>query len=129
MELGELEFSVLRAIRTLKEASSGEIYNEVRKSRNVAYTSVTTTLYRLVDKGLVRLRKESEKRVFYRLNKGRTYRRALANIVNQVVGAFGSSAVSHLIEGAGTLSPDERAALADQVAARHKKEKERDRRS
>ena len=127
MELGDLELAVLRAVRTLREASSGEIYGEVRKSRNVAYTSVTTTLYRLVDKSLVRLRKRSEKRVFYRLNEGRAYRGALEAIVNQIVGAFGTSAVSHLLDSPDAISEEEKAALEAQVAAHHKKERERER--
>ncbi|TLZ85558.1 MAG: BlaI/MecI/CopY family transcriptional regulator, partial [Methanobacteriota archaeon] len=50
MELGELELAVLRAVRNLRSATSGAIYDEVRRSRDIAYTSVTTTLYRLVDK-------------------------------------------------------------------------------
>ncbi len=38
MELGELELAVLRAVRNLGPATSGAIYAEVRKTRDVAYT-------------------------------------------------------------------------------------------
>jgi len=69
MELGELETEVLRAVRTLGSASPGEVYRAVRQVRNVAYTSVTTTLYRLVDKGLIGARRASEKRVRYRVTR------------------------------------------------------------
>src|SRR3989441_11754211 len=94
MELGELELAVLRAVRNLGSATSGSIFEEVRKSRDVAYTSVTTTLYRLVDKDLVAIRKESEKKIYYRVKEGRAYRKAMAAMLDRGVGTFGGAAVS-----------------------------------
>ena len=78
MELGELELAVLRAVRNLGSATSGGIYEEVRKGRDLAYTSVTTTLYRLVAKDLIAIRRESEKKIYYRVKEGRAYRKAMA---------------------------------------------------
>jgi len=101
MELGDLELAVLRTVRRLGEASPGQIYEELRKSRHVAYTSVTTTLYRAVDKGLIAARKASEKRIRYRLKEGRACKCALASMVDQVVSAFGAPAVSYLLQGEG----------------------------
>src|SRR5205809_7466108 len=94
MELGELELAVLRAVRNLAPATPGAIYEEVHKTRDVAYTSVTTTLYRLVDKDLIALRKESEKKVYYRLKECRDYRKAIATMVDRVDGTFGGAAGS-----------------------------------
>src|SRR5437879_13502923 len=96
MELGELELAVLRAVRNLRSATSGAIYEEVRKSRDIAYTSVTTTLYRLVDKDLVGVRKESEKKIYYRLKEGRAYRKAMALMIDRVLDAFDGAALSSL---------------------------------
>src|SRR5437867_12872666 len=96
MELGELELAVLRAVRNLGSATSGAIYEEARRSRDVAYTSVTTTLYRLVDKDLVAGRKESEKKVYYRVKEGRAYRRALAAMMDRGVDTLGAEAVAYL---------------------------------
>jgi predicted transcriptional regulator len=123
MELGELELAVLRAVRNLRSATSGEIFDEVRKSRDVAYTSVTTTLYRLVDKDLIALRKESEKKVFYRLKEGRAYRKAMASMIDRVVTTFGGAAVSYLLENPGATEPDELISLRAQVQKRRTKEK------
>ncbi len=122
MELGELEFAVLHAVRTLREATSGEIFRAVKKERNVAYTSVTTTLYRLVEKGLIAVRKQSEKRVYYRLNEGRAYRRALAAIVDQLVSAFGAPAVSYLLQGDNVSSELDPDGLRTEIAKRRRKE-------
>ncbi|TLZ81675.1 MAG: BlaI/MecI/CopY family transcriptional regulator [Methanobacteriota archaeon] len=123
MELGELELAVLRAVRNLGSATSGAIFEEVRKSRDIAYTSVTTTLYRLVDKDLIAMRKASEKKVYYRLKEGRAYRKALASMVDRVVDTFGGAAVSFLIDNPGVISQAELASLKTQVEKRRSREK------
>jgi len=122
MELGELELAVLRAVRNLGSANSGSIYEEVRKSRDVAYTSVTTTLYRLVDKDLVAIRKESEKKIYYRLKLGRAYRKVMALMIDRVVDTFGGAAVSYLLENPGPVDRAELASLRSQVEKRRSKE-------
>lgn len=122
MELGELELAVLRAVRSLEEATPGAIHREVRKTRDVAYTSVTTTLYRLVDKDLVAMRRESEKRIFYRVKDGRAYRKAMATMVDRIVETFGGAAVSYLLETPGALTEAQRRELEARVAERRKKE-------
>src|SRR5881396_2843033 len=124
MELGELELAVLRAVRNLGPATSGAIYEEVHKTRDVAYTSVTTTLYRLVDKDLISLRKASEKKVYYRLKEGRAYRKAMATMVDRLVGTFGGAAVSYLLENPSSLPEEQRDALRGQVEKRRTREKQ-----
>jgi len=123
VELGELEVAVLRAVRNLGKGTSGAVYEEVRKSRDVAYTSVTTTLYRLVDKDLVAMRKQSEKKVFYRVKEGRAYRKAMASMVDRVVDTFGGAAVSYILENPASLQGDQLASLKAQVERRRSKEK------
>jgi len=123
MELGELELVVLRAVRNLGVATSGAIYSEVKKRRDVAYTSVTTTLYRLVDKDLIEMRKASEKKVFYRLKEGRAYRKAMASMIDRVVNTFGGAAVSYLLENPVPAQDEEIASLRSQVQTRRSKEK------
>src|SRR5437773_4200990 len=124
MELGELELGVVRAVRNLGAAMSGAIYAEVRKTRDVAYTSVTTTLYRLVDKDLVAMRKTSEKKVYYRLKEGRAYRKAMASMIDRVVETFGGAAVSYVLANPGSLTDEEAASLRSQIEKRRSREKQ-----
>ncbi len=123
MELGELELAVLRAVRNLGPATPGAIYDEVRKDRDVAYTSVTTTLYRLVDKDLIAIRKKSEKKVYYRVKEGRAYRNAMSSMIDRVVDTFGGAAVSYLLDNPGSVSEDQVADLKAQVDKRRTREK------
>ena len=122
MELGDLELAVLRAVRTLGEASSGDVFDEVRKTRDIAYTSVTTTLYRLVDKDLVTVRKQSEKRVYYRIKDGRAYRKAMATMVDSLLDTFGGAAVSYILEDPDRLRVEAGESLRQQVERRRKRE-------
>ena len=122
MELGDLELAVLRVVRMLGEASSGEVFEELRKSRPVAYTSVTTTLYRLVDKDLVAQRKLSEKRIFYRIKSGPAYRKAMASMVDSLLDTFGGAAVSYLLDKPRGLTDEELASLRNQGVRQRKKE-------
>ena len=124
MELGELELAVLRAVRGLGSSTSGTIYDEVRKTRDVAYTSVTTTLYRLVDKDLIAMRKASEKKVFYRLKEGRAYRKTMASMIDRVVETFGGAAVSYVLSNPGSLTDEEAASLRSQIEKRRSREKQ-----
>src|SRR5256886_17319165 len=118
MELGGLELAVLRAVRHLKSATSGAIYEEVRKSRDSAYTSVTTTLYRLVDKDLVAVRKENEKKSYYRLKEGRAYRKGMALMIDRGVDTLGGAAVSYLLVNPGPGDETKLASLRSSVAER-----------
>src|SRR5213594_2470919 len=111
MELGELELAVLRAVRSLGEATTGDIHREVRKTRDVAYTSVTTTLYRLVDKDLVRIRRESEKKVYYSVKDGKAYEETMSMMMRRMVDTFGAAAISYILENPGSLAPAEVAEL------------------
>ena len=122
MELGDLELAVLRAVRTLGEATSGDVFEELKRTRDVAYTSVTTTLYRLVDKDLVAVRKQSEKRVFYRIKEGRAYRKAMSSMVDSLLDTFGGAAVSYLLDNPERLTTGQAANLRAQIDGRRKKE-------
>lgn len=125
MGLGELELEVLTVVRRLGVAPPGRIFREVRKDRDVAYTSVTTTLYRLVDKDLVTTRKQAGRRVMYAIKDGRAYNRAIGAMVSRLVDAFGPAAISHFLEKSEDLSEEERRRLTSAVERARKEEGER----
>lgn len=119
-----MEFTVLRAVRKVGKGSPRTIFQEVRRQRPVAYTSVTTTLYRLVEKDLVAMRRTSEKRTEYRINAGRTYRRAMASMLDRIVDTFGGAAVSYVLENPG-VTDEEIEALRARVRRQRGREKAR----
>ena len=122
MELGELELAVLRAVRSLGETTTGEIHREVKKTRDVAYTSVTTTLYRLVDKDVVQMRRESEKKVYYSVKDGRAYEKVMSTMMRRMVDTFGAAAISYVLENPGNLTQAEISELRRMIAKTRAKE-------
>jgi len=106
----------------LGEATTGDIHREVRRTRDVAYTSVTTTLYRLVDKDLVQMRRESEKKVFYSVKDGKAYEKVMSMMMRRMVDTFGAAAISYVLENPGNLTPDEITDLRRMIAKTKAKE-------
>jgi len=101
---------------------TGEIHREVRKTRDVAYTSVTTTLYRLVEKDLVQVRKQSEKKVFYSVKDGRAYEKVMSTMMRRMVDTFGAAAISYVLENPGSLTRDDVSELRRMIAKAKGKE-------
>jgi len=60
--------------------------------------------------------------VYYRLNEGRAYRRALAAMVDQLVSAFGAPAVSYLLQEDNDSPELDADRLRAEIAKRRRKE-------
>lgn len=52
--LGNLEMEHLAVMRRLEKANSREVWREFNKNRNLAYTTISTTLERLFKKGYLK---------------------------------------------------------------------------
>ncbi len=98
MELGDLEVEILHILSARGEARPREVHSELQKTHPVAYTTVTNTLYRLVEKGLVTVRRVGPKRAYYASSgDARAQARAAGGLLSRLVRAFGPDAVSRLI--------------------------------
>jgi len=99
MELGPLELEILHLLGEMGESRPLEIHRRLQATHPVAYTTVTNTLYRLADKGLLRVRRTGPKRAYYGLSENpRARDQAAGSVVARLVRAFGADAVSRLIE-------------------------------
>lgn len=58
--LGELEENLMEQLWSLEEASTGEVQQRIALRREIAYTTVITTLNRLFDKGLLLRRRQGK---------------------------------------------------------------------
>ena len=98
VELGDLEVEILRLLGRTGELRPKEIHEKLRKTHPVAYTTITNTLYRLVEKRLVGVRRVGVRRAYYRLTEDPVARaRAAETLVSRLVDAFGSDAISGLV--------------------------------
>jgi hypothetical protein len=72
---------------------------------------------------MIAMRKESEKKVYYRVKEGRAYRKAMASMIDRVIDTFGGAAVSYILENPVPTSDSKLAALRAQVEKRRSREK------
>lgn len=119
MELGDLEAEVLSAVKNLDEASGSEVLKELRKNKDIAYTTVTTTLDRLYKKGLLN-RKETLGRggiryLYSSKHDVEIEGKIVEGAIGRLLSAFGSHAVSMIYEKLEEVPKSEVEELKDRV--------------
>jgi predicted transcriptional regulator len=123
--LGELEAEVLRVLKTLGSASSGEIAERMQQHRTVAYTTVSTTLDRLFKKGfVVRERvagKTGPKHVYTFVSNPGLEKQIVDAAVGKLVDAFGPSIATAIYGTLNEISPGELQTIREEIEKRRKK--------
>lgn len=106
MSLGNLELELLATLRNLEEVGPGALHRALNSDRQaqgealLAYSTVTTTLHRLVAKGVVRARRESPKRVHYSVARtGPAFQAEARALWRRLLLGLGGESVSSLLEG------------------------------
>jgi len=111
LDIGALEAEVLSVLKKFKRASARSIFEELARQRQLAYTTVSTTLDRLHKKGLVKRDEESGRggmRYVYVYPQNPALQRNIAGkMVDRLVTAFGPSVVSSIYEKLSEI-PDSR---------------------
>jgi predicted transcriptional regulator len=118
-DIGFLEAEVLRAVKKAGNATARKILDELRPSRTLAYTTVSTTLERLYRKGLVARTASSGKT-------GQVYiysfpgdpgleKQVVNRMVDRLVSAFGPSVVSTIYDRLSEISPEDATKLTEKI--------------
>jgi predicted transcriptional regulator len=123
-EIGELEAEVLRVLKGLGRASSGEVAEQMQRQRSVAYTTVSTTLDRLFKKGFVgrdTVAGRTGPKYVYSLVKDPGLEKQLVDAaVGKLVDAFGPSVAATIYDRLNEISPGELEKIRDQINQRRK---------
>ncbi|MDA4116326.1 MAG: BlaI/MecI/CopY family transcriptional regulator [Thaumarchaeota archaeon] len=123
-EIGDLEADVLKTLKRLGSASAGEMMEELRPGRVLAYTTVSTTLDRLHKKGIVSRKSVSgrtgQKYVYSFPGNPGLEKQVVNRMVDRLVSAFGPSVASTIYDRLSEVSPDEAAKLRETVDAKVK---------
>ncbi len=119
--LGPLEASIIGVIwnSERKPVRVREVYEKLKKKKNIAYTTVMSTMDRLYDKSLLDRRLEKGKGgLFYvywpRLEEQNFKKSAVREVINSLIENFGEIVTSYLIEEAAS-DEQELKALKEQV--------------
>ena len=128
-EIGDLEADVLKTLKRLGAASAGEVMQELKPERSLAYTTVSTTLDRLHRKGLIARRsvsgKTGQKYVFSFPGNPGLEKKVVNRMVDKLVSAFGPSVASTIYDRLSEVSPEEAAKLRKTIDGKRRQSKER----
>lgn len=116
MNLGNFEYYLIAKLRDVGPKTPSELLEALEDEWPVAYTTLTTTLYRLERKGLVTSRRLSlHKRQFFIDEEGEAFRLQARNLWERLLTTFGPASVAHLLEGNESLAVEEIEALLDEI--------------
>ena len=102
--LGPLEYDVIKTVWGMTQpVKVREVYEEQRKAKKIAYTTIMTTMNTLFEKGLLDRRIENGKRglvyVYWsKMTKVEIEKTAVKKIIDSLIKNFGETATSYLIE-------------------------------
>ena len=116
--LGPLETDVMEAVWQRGEATVRDVHAALAGDRDIAYTTVMTTMTRLAAKGLL-VRDTTGLAHRYRaaLSRDEYARSTVHSVVDWLVGSFPEPAMSYFVDVVGDEDPDRLAALRARIAA------------
>jgi len=119
MALGELEAEILGAVSKLGKTSAREIMKEV-SSRHLAYTTISTVLDRLYQKGMLKRTRvicRGGTKYVYSSSSSTDLREHIVNkALDRLVSAFGPSIVPTIYDTLDEISKEETTELKRRVA-------------
>ncbi len=128
-EIGNLEADVLKTLKRLGSASAGELVEELKPNRILAYTTVSTTLDRLHRKGLAARKSvpgRTGPKYVYSLPGNPGIEKLVVNrMVDKLVSAFGPSVATTIYDRLSEISPDEAARLREAIDSKRRRKEPR----
>jgi len=105
--LSKGEMEVARAIWSLREASVGQIFDELSKTKNVDYSTVQTYIRRLDAKGYLKFRKNGRNNLYSaKVRPGIVISQAVNDMLNQLFDGELIPMVKHLVKDRGISEAD-----------------------
>lgn len=119
-ELTEAEWAVMKVVWEHQPCSAGDVQEALAADRGWAYSTVKTTMDRLVKKGVLSLSRVRNVQLFHaRVSRAQAARVEIRGVLDRVFDGAVAPLVNHLVEHE-RLSADELAALRRLVATARK---------
>jgi len=124
--IGELESDVLEVLKLKGQATASDVMEALKENRDIAYTTVSTTLDRLYKKRLVERKAmpgPGGTKYLFSLGKDEKLKRKIVeSTLDRITSAFGETAYSAIYRRLDSLPEDELDRLKKQIEkARRKK--------
>jgi predicted transcriptional regulator len=123
--IGELESDVLEVLKSKGQATAADVMESLKENRNIAYTTVSTTLDRLFKKRLVERKAmpgPGGTKYLFSLGKDEKLKRKIVeSTLDRITSAFGETAYSAIYRRLDSLPEEELDKLKKQVERARKK--------
>jgi len=107
--IGPLEEKVLNILWNKKTATARDIWRELKKEREYAYSTIRTILTRLVEKKIISQKMDKNKRMYIYtpiLTKNKLERKIVKATINSLLERFEKSTISYLVENLSESDED-----------------------
>ena len=117
--LGELEKEVMEIIWISGAVTVRYVYESIKKSRKIAYTTVMTIMDRLFAKKILKRKKEGKTyRYSSSFNKNDFFEQTSRNIINNLVKDFGEVALAQFVNTLDQIDAHKLQALKERIKAK-----------
>ncbi|MDO8587444.1 MAG: BlaI/MecI/CopY family transcriptional regulator [Armatimonadota bacterium] len=121
-DLPPSEFEVMRVIWEMGSATVRDVHDKLSKDRRLAYTSVSSLLGRLRDKGYVEVEERDAAYVYRPLvSQDQVVLRKVSDLVNRVLGGNLAPLASHIVRSR-KLTPEQIRALEEIVNSEERRD-------
>lgn len=124
--LGKLEIEIMHVVWQLEEASARQVLKEINKKKDLAYTTIITTMQKMEKKGLL-VHREEERSYVYKplIDKKEVESNMLNEFIESVFRGSYKQMVNTLVENKN-LSEKELRSILNYINAENKKGKKDD---
>ncbi len=116
--LGTLEKQIMDILWEKKQCSVRDVLTELEKEKKLAYTTVSTILVRLYDKGLV-LKKANKHGLIYspKVTKEHFSKKIANSFIKKFIASYGDTAIASFAESVDNLPEKKRKYFLDMLEA------------
>ncbi|MBM3236888.1 BlaI/MecI/CopY family transcriptional regulator [Candidatus Poribacteria bacterium] len=118
--LTDLEADVMQVVWQRGQATVRDVYEKLRSTRNLAYTTIMTVMSTLAKKGVVEYSQQGRAYVYRpKISKNEAAQRSVAKVLQKFFDGSPRALVAHLID-ANAISPDELSSLQQLLNSKQK---------
>jgi predicted transcriptional regulator len=97
--LGELESEIMEIVWLKKEASVRDVLLELKKSKEIAYTTVMTVMVRLHEKGFIERNKDGQAFIYCpKISKEKLKEDTVKNVLRGIMTESSNMAMTHFVD-------------------------------
>ena len=111
--LGDLEADIMEVVWSKTTITVREVFKELKKSREIAYTTVMTVMTRLAEKGLLQKIKQGNAFVYNAAkSKAEFTKSTIKKVITELLADFSTPAISQFIDSIDDSQPEKMDELA-----------------